>query len=91
MPYALAVDSKEKTGAPENEIEVTPEMIEAGAAVLCGFETETADESFWAKEVFLAMAMESPYRNLFKLARWNKADVCLRHLRATEGIAEGLL
>jgi hypothetical protein len=30
----LAVDSKELAGAPETEIEVTPEMVEAGVTIL---------------------------------------------------------
>lgn len=38
------------------EIEITPEMLDAGASVLCGFETETADERYWAEEVYRAMA-----------------------------------
>jgi hypothetical protein len=42
-------------GAPEIEIEVTPEMIAAGAAVLCRFETFTASEAYWAEEVYRAM------------------------------------
>lgn len=37
------------------EIEITPEMIEAGARVLIGFETETCSERYWAQEVYLAM------------------------------------
>jgi hypothetical protein len=31
-------------------------MIHAGAKVLCGFETLTAGESYWAAEVYRAMA-----------------------------------
>lgn len=45
--------------APTEEIEITPEMIEAGASILCGFETETAGEEYWAKKVFLAMMRAS--------------------------------
>ena len=37
------------------EIELTPEMIEAGASVLCGFSTYFSDEAHWAKEVYKAM------------------------------------
>jgi hypothetical protein len=40
-------------GAPVDEI--TPAMIEAGAAILSSFETFQADESYWAKEIYLAM------------------------------------
>jgi hypothetical protein len=42
-------------GAGAPEIEITPEMIEAGAAVLCRFETFTASEEYWAEEVYRAM------------------------------------
>jgi hypothetical protein len=54
------------SGAPEcnrdeiPEIEITPAMIEAGVAVLCAFETETADEAYWAKRVYLAMVALAP-------------------------------
>lgn len=40
---------------PTGEIEVTPEMAEAGARVLCAFETFTAGEAYWAEEVYRAM------------------------------------
>jgi hypothetical protein len=49
-------------GAPEIEIEITSEMIEAGAGVLCGFETETTDEMYWAKKVYIAMREVAPHR-----------------------------
>ena len=42
------------------EIEVTPEMIEAGASVLFRMETAFAREEFWAEEVFRAMAILAP-------------------------------
>jgi hypothetical protein len=48
-------DGYDGDGAPEIEIEVTPEMIAAGAAVLCRFETFTASEAYWAEEVYRAM------------------------------------
>jgi hypothetical protein len=38
-----------------DEIEVTPEMVEAGASVLCGFHTFFADEASWAEDVYRAM------------------------------------
>ena len=38
------------------EIEVTPEMIEAGASVLCGFNTYFTGEAFWAEKVYRVMA-----------------------------------
>jgi hypothetical protein len=37
------------------EIEITPEMIEAGASVRCGFETFTVSEEYWAEMVYRAM------------------------------------
>ena len=37
------------------EIKITPEMIEAGASVLCGFNTYFTGEAYWAEEVFRAM------------------------------------
>ena len=42
-------------GAPIVPMVITPEMIEAGASVLWGFETETAGEEYWAEEVYRAM------------------------------------
>ena len=39
----------------EDEIEITPEMLEAGAEVLFSFQTATTDEEAWARRVFLAM------------------------------------
>lgn len=46
--------------APELEIEITPEMIEAGASVLCGFNTYYSGEEHWAEEVYRAMRALSP-------------------------------
>ena len=37
------------------EIEATPAMINAGAAVLCGMTTLLADEEYWAGKVYRAM------------------------------------
>lgn len=34
---------------------ITPAMTEAGAKVLCRFETLTRDEASWAEEVYLSM------------------------------------
>jgi hypothetical protein len=39
----------------EDEIEVTPEMIEAGASVLYGMETSIVNEHGWAERVYTAM------------------------------------
>jgi hypothetical protein len=47
-------------GRSTEEIEVTPEMIEAGVSVLCGYETLTAGESYWAGEVYRAMRAVAP-------------------------------
>jgi hypothetical protein len=55
--------SKE-TSTPEDKIEITPGMIEAGAATLCGFETLTADESYLAETVYRAMRRAAPRMNL---------------------------
>jgi hypothetical protein len=51
------VDTVEKQGAvaPADEVEITPAMTAAGAAVLCGFETLTAGEEYWADEVYRVM------------------------------------
>jgi len=46
-----------EAGAPD--IEITEEMEAAGARVLCSFETFTADEAFWAREVYRAMVIAS--------------------------------
>ncbi len=46
---------RDRPEEPETEIEITPAMIEAGAAVLCSFETLTAGEEYWARKTYLAM------------------------------------
>ena len=52
---------KEDVGRnPGNEIEVTPEMIAAGASVLYKMELAFAGEEFWAEEVYRAMASLTP-------------------------------
>ena len=43
-----------------SEIEVTPEMVEAGASVLYGMELAFASEEFWAERVYRAMASVRP-------------------------------
>jgi len=50
-----STDDSVEAGAPGDEIAITPAMIKAGAAVLCSFETFTADEAYWAQEVYSAM------------------------------------
>jgi hypothetical protein len=47
-------------GKMDDGVEITPEMIEAGASVLCRFETFTAGETYWAAEVYRAMALLRP-------------------------------
>lgn len=49
---------KDDANKPD-EIEVTPEMIKAGASVLCSFETLTASEEYWAEKVYKAMSKAS--------------------------------
>ena len=44
-----------KVRTDSEEIEITPAMIEAGASVLCGFNTYFSDEAHWAKKVYNAM------------------------------------
>jgi hypothetical protein len=44
----------------EEEIEITPEMIDAGERVLMGYETYFTSERYWAREVYLAMHAEAP-------------------------------
>ncbi|KKL16083.1 hypothetical protein LCGC14_2499120 [marine sediment metagenome] len=42
------------------EIEVTPEMIAAGADVIVSVTFDLADEDFWAEQVYRAMAAKKP-------------------------------
>ena len=42
------------------EIEITPEMIEAGTSVLYGMELAFASEESWAERVYRAMASVRP-------------------------------
>lgn len=44
-------------------VDVTPEMIEAGAAVLCRMEPAFATEEFWAERVYRAMEARRILRN----------------------------
>lgn len=48
-----STDSGVEAGAPEREIEITPEMIKAGADVV--WEFRGFDPNFVAEKVFLAM------------------------------------
>jgi hypothetical protein len=64
----MSTDEAIDAGAPE--IEVTPEMIEAGALVLAGFDMTFADADLWARRVFLAMLRAAPPRtSLHHVAR----------------------
>ena len=42
------------------EIEATPEMIEAGAKVICSVTFDLGDQEFWAEKVYRAMAALNP-------------------------------
>ena len=48
-------EAKVSACAPEHEIEVTHEMIEAGAAILAGFHPEFALVEEATKEIYVAM------------------------------------
>ena len=37
------------------EIEITPEMIEAGVSLLCAFDTTFENENIWAERIFRGM------------------------------------
>ena len=54
MATGLGRDEKEQ------RVEITPEMIEAGASVLYRMELAFAREEFWAGEVYRAMASLAP-------------------------------
>ena len=55
MPYPEAADLKESAGAPENEIEVTPAMIEGGVAALRSYDDRFALEEDAVGRIFLSM------------------------------------
>jgi hypothetical protein len=46
----------------KDEIEITPEMIEAGRNILYTISTSFADEEYWAEQVFRAMIRAAPSR-----------------------------
>jgi len=56
----MAIESldEEKT----DEIEITDEMIAAGARTLMSFETYTANEEYWAELVYRAMRKAAPIK-----------------------------
>jgi hypothetical protein len=55
-PLATKLDSR-SAGAPANEIEITPEMIEAGVMAFCSFKSgmETSEEV--VEEIFKKMIL----------------------------------
>lgn len=61
MSHAPAVESRGSAGAPETEIEVTPEMIEAGVEESCLYDRE--DPKSWEVEA-VYRAMESCRRKV---------------------------
>ena len=53
-------DEAPKAGAPADEdIKVTPAMIEAGVSVLCEMDLTRQPEAHWAARLFRAMAAAS--------------------------------
>jgi hypothetical protein len=64
--YLPSLDSVE-AGAPETEVEITPEMIEAGVHILWGsgaveVPMEDADREL-VRKIFVAMHHDSAYRS----------------------------
>ena len=66
MTYQHAIDSVKPAsadsvdaGAPADEIEITPAMIEAGAAEVAMYSPETTDAASVAEDVFKAMLRAS--------------------------------
>ena len=55
MCHDPAVASKGATGAPAREIEITPEMIEAGTACLFDYDPNFSNEKDIVAEIFRAM------------------------------------
>jgi len=47
--------SDRQAGAEDTQI--TEEMLDAGESVLCGFQTMTLDERYWAEAVYRAMEL----------------------------------
>jgi hypothetical protein len=61
-----AVASKEAAGAPEREIEVTPEMIAAGSETLALFRQSEDSSEVIVEEVFRSMASVSKVSNFLR-------------------------
>ncbi len=53
------VAPKEAAGAPEMEIEVTPEMIKAGISHLFDYDPSFSNERDIVREIFLSMSLAS--------------------------------
>ncbi len=68
-------ESPDQNGQAGAEIEITPEMIEAGVSVLCEFNTFEASEEYWARRVFAAMVSVAPeshhrLKGIFECVGW---------------------
>ena len=50
-----------------DEIEITPEMIEAGANELCSFNRNFESEEQGVRRIFLAMVAQSAYKEFVGL------------------------
>ena len=60
MAHIEAVDSEGSAGAPEAEIEVTPEMIEVGLYALSERDSRLELEEKMIERVFRAMLAKAP-------------------------------
>jgi hypothetical protein len=67
---AAAARPAEGAGASAGEIEITPAMTKAGAAVLCRY--DRSQEEYWADQVYRAMRQAA---DLQQVARSTTADV----------------
>ena len=56
----LGTASADGAGAPEREVEITPEMIEAGLDALAGFNRELESGNERVAEIFEAMFWARP-------------------------------
>jgi hypothetical protein len=59
----VSAASAAEAGAPDNEIEVTPEMIEAGLIPFLRFHRESMDDEVVVRQVYLAMRAASRAAN----------------------------
>jgi len=67
LDKAAPTADAELAGAPEEEIEVTPEMIAAGALEMAMFDPRVEEREDAVRGIYLAMALVSP--QLFSDAR----------------------